>query len=152
SPPVLADTVGTIGRIARQALHGLEVCLFFLHHAESDALAMMGGDWDPELPIEPKSFTVGTSEKLPLAQVFRESQPAHLEAGTVSTGWEQDELLRHLGLEAIFYLPLSVEHRTIGVMAVGTRNPAGLSAEHRRLATLIAEHVAVMIERSRLYE
>ena len=52
----------------------------------------------------------------------------------------------------MLYLPLHVENQTIGVMALGCLQKGGLTAEHRRLAGLIAEQVSVMIERSRLYE
>jgi signal transduction histidine kinase len=151
SPPVLADTVRTIGGISRQALDGVDACLFFLHHAESEALVMMGGDWDPALTFDAKALTIGASENLPLGEVFRESQPALYEAGAAGE-WGQDDLRRQLLLQDIYYLPLTMEHRTIGVMAIGTRQAGRLTAEHRRLAGLIAEQVAVVIERSRLYE
>src|SRR3954471_3213185 len=37
-------------------------------------------------------------------------------------------------------------------MAIGARQKGGLNAEQRRVAALLAKQVAVMIERSRLYE
>ena len=95
------------------------MCLFFLHHAESEALVMMGGEWDRAVTFDPKALTVGASEKLPLAEVFRESRPALYDAGAAVPGWEKDDLRRLLNLHSVYYLPLSVEHRTIGVMAVG---------------------------------
>lgn len=152
SPPVLADTVHLLGQISRQALPGVDVCLFFLHHVESEALAMMGGDWNPKLSFDAKALTVGISEKLPLAEVFRGIQAASYEPGAAASLWEKDELLKTLSLQDLLYLPLTVERRTIGVMAVGGVVRGSLTAEHRRLAGLIAEQIAVVIERSRLYE
>src|SRR4029077_4186232 len=45
-----------------------------------------------------------------------------------------------------------VEQGTIGVMAIGSQRANSLTFEHRRLAGLIAKQVAIVIERSRLYE
>ena len=58
NPPVLTDTVAAVGRVARQAL-GADFCLFFLHHAESEALVMMGGDWDAALSFDARALTLG---------------------------------------------------------------------------------------------
>jgi signal transduction histidine kinase len=152
SPPVLADTVGAIGRIARQALGGADLCLFFLYHAESEALAMMGGDWDPRLAFDARALTVGISEKMPLAEVFRESQPAFYESGSSPARWEEDPLVKALDLHHLLYLPLTIEQGRIGVLAIGTKPPRTLSLEHRRLVGLVAKQVAIVVERSRLYE
>src|SRR5207244_7955227 len=82
SPPVLGDTVNTIARISRAALPGVDACLFFLHHLESEALAVMGGDWEPKLDFDPKALTVGTSEKIPLSDAFRDNQIAYYGASS----------------------------------------------------------------------
>jgi signal transduction histidine kinase/HAMP domain-containing protein len=152
SPPNLVDTVKIIARIARAALHGIDVCLFFLHHVESEALAVMGGDWDPKIDFDAKALTVGTSQKIPLADAFRDSQIAYYGATASASGWEKDELVHVLNLEEVLYLPLRVQQQTIGVMALGCKNKGSMTAEHRRVGTMIADQVAVMIERSRLYE
>jgi signal transduction histidine kinase len=151
SPPVLTDTVAAVGRVARHAL-AADLCFFFLHHAESEALAMMGGDWDPRLSFDAHALTLGISEKVPLAQVFREREPAVYERGSASAGWEKDELVRAFTLEQAVYLPLSVEQGCLGVLVIGTVPPHTLSAEKRRLAGLVAKQVAIVIERSRLYD
>jgi signal transduction histidine kinase len=149
NPPVLTDTVAAIGRVVR---HGLDadLCFFFLHHAESEALAMMGGDWDPQLSFDTRALTLGISEKVPLAQVFRDHEAAQYERG--AAGWEKDELVRTFNLEQALYLPLSVEQGCLGVLVIGTCAPRTISAEKRRLAGLIAKQVAIVVERSRLYE
>lgn len=152
SPPILVDTVNTIARISRGALSGADLCLFFLHHVESEALAVMGGDWDPQLQFDPKALTLGTSEPRPLSEVFRERQMASYGSMTSAAGWEKDELVQVVGLQEVLYLPLVVEQQTIGVMAVGGQRKGGLNPQTRRVAALIAEQVAVIIERSRLYE
>jgi signal transduction histidine kinase len=152
SPPVLAETVNTIARITRKSLNNPDACLFFLHHVESEALAVMGGEWNPKLDFDVKALTLGVSEKLPLADVFRDNQMAYFGSTTSASGWEKDELVQVLGMQEVLYLPLHVEQSTIGVMAIGCLQKGGLTAEHRRLGALIAEQVAVPIERSRLYE
>ena len=154
SPPVLADTVAAIGRITRHSLSGLELCLFFLHHSASDALAMMGGDWDPRLNLDVRALTYGVSEKTPLAECFRENRPAYYHGDIPIKGspWENDTLLQATAMAELMYLPLTVEQGTIGVLAIGSRQPGTLTAEIRRLAGLIANQVAIVIERARLYE
>jgi signal transduction histidine kinase/HAMP domain-containing protein len=152
SPPVLAETVNSIAKITRSALKGIDVCLFFLHHVESEALVVMGGDWEPAMQFDTKALTLGVSEKLPLVDVFRDRQPAYFGTASSASGWEKDELVNVLNLQDILYLPLSVEQQTIGVMALGALKKDTLTSEHRRLGGLIAEQVGVMIERSRLYE
>lgn len=151
-PPVLADTVNLIGGFIRQALTGVDVCAFFLHQAESDTLAMMGGAWNSSLSFDPKALTISTSEKSPLADVYQGSQAVHYGMESSPSVGGNDLLVQHLSLQAILYLPLTVEHRTIGVMALGALKKNGISTEDRRKAGLIAEQVAVIIERSRLYE
>lgn len=152
SPPVLADTVATIGRIARRALAGSDLCLFFVHHAGSEALVMAGGDWEARLAFDARALTTGTSEKVPLAGVFNENRPAHYQRGASAPHWRNDPLVQAFDLNELLYLPLSVEQGHIGVLAIGCGGSAALSLDHRRLAGLIAKQVAVVVERSRLYE
>ncbi len=152
SPPALDESVNVIARISRAALKGIDACLFFLHHAESEALAVMGGDWDPRLQFDPKALTLGVSEKMPLVDAFRDRQVAYFGTSASASGWDRDELVQILGFQDVLYLPLQVEQQTIGVMAVGAAEKGRITPEHRRVAGLIAEHVAIMIERSRLYE
>jgi len=151
NPPVLTDTVAAVGRVARHAL-GADLCFFFLHHAESEALALIGGDWVPEFKFDPHAFTFGTSEKVPIAQVFHDNLPAQYDRGTSRVGWQNDELLRTFDPEQLLYLPLSVEQGCLGVLAIGIRSPRSLTPDGRRLAGLVAKQVAIVIERSRLYE
>jgi signal transduction histidine kinase/putative methionine-R-sulfoxide reductase with GAF domain len=152
NPPTLEETVNTIARITRSTLKGVDLCLCFLHHVGSEALVVMGGDWDPALQFDPKAFTLGVSEKLPLVDVFRDRQPASFGSLSSASGWEKDEIIHNLNLKELLYLPLYVEQQTIGVMALGSLKKGAITPEHRRLAGLIAEQVAVMMERSRLYE
>lgn len=152
SPPVLTDTVSSIGRVTRQALGNADVCLFFIHHVESEALAMIGGDWDPKLSFDARALTLGVSERVPLAETFRQNQPAQFEKDSSAAFWNEDALVGGLSLHQLLYLPLTVEQGRIGVLAIGARPPRFLTLDHRRLAGLIAKHVAIVIERSRLYE
>ena len=152
SPPSLEQTVNTIARITRAALKGVDGCLVFLHHLESEALAVMGGDWDPKMQFDPKALTLGVSEKLPLVDAFRDRQVAYYGTVSSASGWEKDELVHSLGFQEVLYLPLQVEQHTIGVMALGALQKGAITPDHRRIAALIAEQVAVMMERSRLYE
>jgi signal transduction histidine kinase len=152
SPPVLTDTVAMIGRITRQELPGVDLCLFFVHHSASEALAMMGGDWDPQLTFDQRALTSGVSEKVPRADVFRETKAAFRDVGDTSSYWTGDDLLPAFHLEQLLYVPLVVEEGTIGVLALGSRQAGVFTRPVRALAELIARQVAIVIERSRLYE
>jgi len=152
SPPVLSETVNTISRSARAAIAGLDFCLFFIHHPESETLVVMGGDRDATLDIDVLALATGVSEKVPVAETFREVRPAFYEKGSSSSAWDRDGLVKTYGIHQLMYLPLAVEQGCIGVMALGSRRPEGLSLEGRRLGQLIASQVAVVVERSRLYE
>jgi signal transduction histidine kinase len=148
---VLTDTVAAVGRVARRAL-GVDLCFFFLHHAESETLVMMGGDWDPAFSFDLRALTLGISEKVPLAQAFHDNQPAEYERGQSLAGWQTDALLSLFHPEELVYLPLSVEQGCLGVLAIATRAPRSLTSDSRRLAAIVAKQVAIVIERSRLYE
>ena len=151
NPPVLSDTVAAVGRVARQAL-AADLCFFFLHHRESEALAMMGGDWDPSFSFDARALTLGISEKVPLAQAFHDNRPAQYEKGHSPAAWDKDEVVNAFDLKQLLYLPLSVEQGCLGVFAIGTRAPKTLDVDGRRLAGLAAKQIAIVIERSRLYE
>ncbi len=112
----------------------------------------MGGDWDNKFSFDARALTLGISEKVPLAQAFRDGHPALYDRGTSSSGWEKDELVNVFKLDQILYLPLTVEQGSLGVLAIATRSPKKLDAEKRRLADLVAKQVAIVVERSRLYD
>ena len=152
SPPTLETTVHTLAQIARESLHGIDFCIFFLHVPEMEQLLFVGGEWDAALNFDVKDLTFGISENIPLAHVFREGQMAMYPKEGSPEDWSADALVKNQVAQTFFYLPLTVEQRTIGVMAVGSRTLAQLSPEHERLARLFADHVAVIVERSRLYE
>jgi signal transduction histidine kinase len=113
---------------------------------------MMGGDWDAALSFDPHALTIGVSEKVPLAQVLHDNKPAEYERGHSLAGWQTDELLRLFNPEQLLYLPLSVEQECLGVLAIATRTPRLFTPDIRRLAEIVAKQVAIVIERSRLYE
>ena len=151
SPPVLTDTLAAVGRVARQSL-GADVCFFFLHHLESEALVMLGGDWDAKLTFDARALTLGVSEKVPIARVFRDREPVLFERGSSAAVMEKDELVNAFNLEQSLYLPLIVEQGCVGVLAIGTCGPRKLSPDKQRLAGLVAKQVAIVVERSRLYD
>jgi len=66
--------------------------------------------------FDPHAYTVGTSEKVPLAQVFHDNQPTQFDRGASRVGWQNDELLRTLDPEQLLYLPLSVEQGCLGCL------------------------------------
>lgn len=152
SPPVLSETVSAIARSTRAAIPGIDVCLFFIHHPESETLAAMGGDFDPALSIEIQQLAFGSSEKIPVVEAFREIRPTFYEKGLSSKLWDKDDLVKTSQLNQLGYFPLAVEQGCIGVMALGSRPSLGLTPEGRRLGQLIAGQVGVIVERARLYE
>lgn len=151
NPPILTDTLAALGRVTRQSLSA-DFTLFFLHHPESETLAMMGGDWDKSLNFDARALTCGVSEKIPLAQVFQEQRVLAYDRKAPESLWAKDDAVRALNAEQALYLPLNVEQRCVGVLAVGVSAPRALNAEKRRLAQLIAKQTAIVVERSVLYD
>lgn len=151
SPPVLTDTVAAVGRVTRQAL-AADFCLFFLHHPESETLVMRGGDWDKSISFDARALTTGVSEKVPLAQVFQEQRQVVYDRVSTTSVWEKDDLVRSLNVQHAMYLPLRVEQRCVGVLALGVCPPRTFSAEKKRLAELVAKQTAIVVERSFLYD
>jgi len=152
SPPVLSDTVAAMGRILRKSMPGVDLVLFFQHHQASEALVMVGGDWDPTIHFDGRALTTGVSEKTPLAQTFHDLMPALYEKSKPSAQWEKDDLVKVFTPERLYYVPLQVEQGAIGVLVLISRNSQGLTQEHGRLAGLVANPVGMALERSRLYE
>ncbi|MHB8872412.1 MAG: sensor histidine kinase [Myxococcaceae bacterium] len=60
--------------------------------------------------------------------------------------------LREAGIVALMTVPLRLEGRAIGMMHVGTRAARRFSEEDATLLQLIADRVAIAVDRSRLYE
>jgi signal transduction histidine kinase len=154
SPPVLSDTVAAIGRILRRALPGVDLALFFLHHAPSETLAMMGGDWSGDLTLDMRSLSIGISEKAPLTNVFDDGNVLSYKKSSDqnAAAWSTDALHTLLDPGAIYYLPLSVEHGRIGVLALAGRERSTLNEGQRHLADLLSGPISIAVERSRLYE
>jgi len=154
SPPVLSDTLASIGRIVRQAMPGIDLALFFLHHAPSEALAMMGGDWNADLAIDMRALTIGVSEKVPLASAFGTGQSFLYEKENPkqNVAWGQDGLCLVLNPARLYYVPLTVEHGHIGVLALAAREALDLGPLQCHLADLLERPIAIAVERSRLYE
>jgi signal transduction histidine kinase len=61
-------------------------------------------------------------------------------------------VLREKGIASMLGVPLLVQGRAIGVLHVGTLTPRRFSQEDQELLQLVAERVAVAIERGRLHE
>ena len=152
SPPVLSDTLAVIGRILRRAMPDVDLALFFLHHAASEALAMMGGDWNAELTVDMRALTTGVSEKVPLARAFDEGKALIYGKSAANASWATDMLCTLIDPAAIYYLPLSVENGRIGVLALAARQPGALGEEQRHIADLLSGPISIAVERSRLYE
>ncbi|MBI2897255.1 MAG: response regulator [Deltaproteobacteria bacterium] len=93
--------------------------------------------------------SLGDDEPSPLAEAVRSRVP-------VLVASEKDELVRgpHLGGEmaAQIVLPLVLEDRAIGVLAVGWRDRVELDADEIAFLTTIATLCAQAMERARLYE
>ncbi len=152
NPPVLTETASAMARTARQAIPGLDACIFFVYHPESETLVPMGGDWEATLDVQLSPLTTGASEKIPVADAFTGNRCVEFEDHSTPFAWNQDALLKTYGFKQLYYWPLTVEQKPLGVLALGTRRPEGLGGSGKRLGQLIAHHAAVLVERSRLYE
>ena len=58
----------------------------------------------------------------------------------------------HAQLQSWLCVPLVASHRTVGMLSLGHTEPGGLTAEHLRIAELLAIPAAAAIQNARLYE
>ena len=61
-------------------------------------------------------------------------------------------ILREKGIKSMLGVPLLVRDRAIGVMHVGTLTPRRFADDDTELLQLVAERVAIAVERAQLYE
>jgi signal transduction histidine kinase len=61
-------------------------------------------------------------------------------------------ILREKGIKSLLGVPLLVQERALGVLHVGTLSPSVFSNDEVELLQLVAERVAVAIERAQLHE
>jgi signal transduction histidine kinase len=76
--------------------------------------------------------------------------PVILDDLDVADVW--NPILREKGLKSMLGVPLLVRDRAIGVMHVGTLTPRRFSEEDTELMQLVAERVALAVERAQLHE
>jgi PAS domain S-box-containing protein len=94
------------------------------------------------------------TSSLPGADVFRTGVPRHFES-TAAVQLASPEFAREheaTGHEAIAFVPLRRQDRSVGVMALSFASPRTFDDDDRHLVGALADQCAQALERARLYE
>ncbi|HJQ50995.1 MAG TPA: GAF domain-containing protein [Gaiellaceae bacterium] len=91
---------------------------------------------------------------LPGADVFRTGSERYFESAAAVRAASSEFAREHevMGQEAIAFVPLHVQRRTIGVMALSFATPRTFDRDDRELLATLAGQCAQALERARLYE
>jgi PAS domain S-box-containing protein len=91
---------------------------------------------------------------LPGADVFRTGSERYFESAAAVRAASSEFAREHevMGQEAIAFVPLHVQRRTIGVMALSFATPRAFDRDDRELLATLAGQCAQALERARLYE
>jgi PAS domain S-box-containing protein len=90
-------------------------------------------------------------ESFDLSLVTRESNTAEMHSVVVdvrrNTSAEGAHILKRLGLCAYCTHPLVADHRLMGTLSFGTRNPAGFAEDDIELLRFVAEQISTAVQR-----
>jgi PAS domain S-box-containing protein len=101
-------------------------------------------------PRLPAGWRVPLSSALPLARAVRDDAPAWAEP--LGEGPEARTLLEATGLPDWLVLPLRVDRRVLGALALGYAAAPAVDAERREFLTGFADQCALAVTRGRLVE
>lgn len=139
----------TAGRVAR--VLGAEVCGFLLHDETSGDLVFQSGSWGLPETRDPLRFRVRADDVSSYSgRVFLTRKPLLL-SDTGSDRSTSARSTRFANYRSLLVVPLIVGKRCIGVLRAGHRRANRFSTGGLRLAALVAEHAAVVVENARLY-
>jgi PAS domain S-box-containing protein len=98
--------------------------------------------------------TLPLMSPLPDAEVFRTGEERYSESAVAAREASPEFARTHeaIGHEAVAFVPLIVQARTIGLMALGFSRPRIFDDDDRELLRTLASQSAQAIERARLYE
>ncbi|HRY29291.1 MAG TPA: GAF domain-containing protein, partial [Elusimicrobiota bacterium] len=150
SEPDLEQTLRKTSKVVAESL-GADICAFLLYDVQSDELVTQPGAYglseDADASIvrirldDPKSANV---------RVFRTGK------ALLSRDVEADPEVRpHYAtlwnIRSLMLIPLIAEQKTIGVLRLGHKSPNVFTEDHLRLARLVAEQAAVIVQNAKLY-
>jgi len=149
--PKLGPTLSKIAKITAESL-GAEVCAFLLWDDVTNELVTQHGAFG--LPTDNPALLYRVSVDHPhysSARVFRTGEPY------MSPDVQQDDhvYLHYANLwkiRSLLVMPLKLDKKCIGVMRIGHSQPRRFVPEHTRLASLIADQAAVIVQNAKLYQ
>ena len=94
------------------------------------------------------------TSSLPGAEVFRTGTARYFDSTAAVEAASPEFAREHeaTGHEAIAFVPLRLQDRAVGVMALSFANPRTFDDDDRQLLTALADQCAQALERARLYE
>jgi len=108
------------------------------------------------LPKTPKNLAEGTIldavNSAPAQAIKNKKYFIRPEINHTIRTFREDEDLAKLGINSSIMVPLLVKNRVIGTLNLGSRSPFAYSQEHGDFLQHVADHLAISIENSRLYE
>jgi signal transduction histidine kinase len=148
--PDLAKTLRETARVVAEAM-GADVCVFLLYDEKTQELVAQPGahglpaDQESRLYRIPLGDTSSTT-----VRVFVSGEPVlTVDAQIDPSVSPQYALLWKT--RSLLAVPLSVEKRCIGVLRLGHKEPGRFTTDHLRLAALVAEQAAAIVQNARLY-
>ncbi|MFH1380518.1 MAG: GAF domain-containing protein [bacterium] len=152
SSPILSVTLKNITHIIADALQ-IDYCVFLLYdESVGDLVPQVGFHGNND--IESKQMRINISDKTSIsARVFREGKsfstgPCFSEKNNILMPGQDAEVPQG----SLMVIPLKVENEIIGILRVGSKQENYFSADHQRLADLIADQSAIIIENAKLYQ
>jgi GAF domain-containing protein len=123
-----------------------------------DAPAQHGLRVGGSFGIDPEVDTLATDRRVipyrmgVVGSVYRTRTPAYLLDVLRDDRWVNRRLVELAGLHTFAGLPLMVEHRAVGVLAIFFERRPGFSADERELMHLLADQAAITVWNQRLLE
>lgn len=133
-----------------RALSGARMAVVYRFATDSDDLVLLAGvgenvDWNRVMPRGTGMVGLAVRERQPVAT------PDLLPDARVELTAEVRERIERSGYRAVLAVPLLIQDRVIGALAVGDRPGRAFDDEQIQLAQWFADQAAIAIENARLY-
>ncbi len=147
--PDLSKTLRGVAKKVAEAL-GAEVCAFLLHEEATNELVTQPCAWG--LPEGERSllYRVQVEARTSSGRVFTDKKPLLVE-DALRDPRVTARSAKLWNYRSLMVVPLVIGGKCIGVLRAGHNRPGMFSSDHLRLAGLVAEHAAVVVENARLY-
>ncbi|MBD3272274.1 MAG: GAF domain-containing protein [Elusimicrobia bacterium] len=152
SSPVLSITLKNITHIIAESLR-IDYCVFLLYDEAVGELVTQVGFQD-QADAEMKHARIYVNDQYSRsARVFREGKPFC--SSSLHDLPDGQEIITEENVStngSLIILPLKVENQIIGVLRLGSKQKDYFNSDHLRLANLIADQSAIIIENAKLYQ